>query len=274
LSCATSTAIIDDTARPRLTAVPSPLVIHNLTDGINVCSGSLPISDLTYNGTTYSNLREYYNAFYPSRVADQIAPLCNFVSGSKLVVPAALLSSGTIKKDWSFPANVLAGSVADQPNYLTESFIKQSRYLFGDNGFFVSAIVRDGALKDQEAQCKNIGGEQSAGSKYIQLVTSAGSGVQNAVSGEISSICSSDYSLALSGVSKWIKETVHNTYYFPDLGAESIVLKVWLENKEGEIKELNEGIDYEVVGSKLTFINPAIEPKGWLIKYIEWYPTK
>lgn len=274
LSCTTSTLIINDSARPQLTALPSPVVIHEPPAGLDVCSGTIPISELTYNGTTYSNLREFYNAFYPSRAGDTLAPLCRFVSGSKLVTPAALVSAGTIKKEWSFPSDVLAKLVEEQPGYLTDSFIKRSRYLFGENGFFVSAIIRDGGLKDQEAQCKNTGGDQSAGLKYIQLVTSASSGVQNAVAGEVSSICSSDYSVALSGVSKWIKETVRNTYYFPNFGSESLILKVWLEKSTGETIALNEGIDYEVVGSKLTFINPAIEPKGWLIKYIEWYPIQ
>jgi hypothetical protein len=273
LSCTNSSSNVSDTSKPILTATPTPMIIQNPPPNMDICNGSVPIAELAYNGVTYSNLRQYYNALYPNRAADSIAPVCSFVSGTKQVVPPALVSSATVRKDWTFPADVLAKSQENNSNYLTQSFIAQSRYLFGDTGFFVSAIVRDGGPLDQQAQCNNIGGDQGAGVKYMSLVTSVGSGVANAVSGEVSSICSADYSVALSGVSRWIKETVHNTYYFPNIDDEALILKVWLEKPTtGESKELIEDTDYEVVGSKLTFINPAIEPKGWLIKYIEWHP--
>jgi hypothetical protein len=83
------------------------------------------------------------------------------------------------------------------------------------------------------------------------------------LSGEVTSICSKDYSRALANVSKWIKENARHTYFFQDLSDNDEVLSGWLEKeKTGETLELSPGIDYEIAGNKINFINSKIDPEG------------
>ena len=227
----------------------------------DICNTSFSI-----NGITYSSLKDYMK-LQEGRSDEPIS--CKMITARKTLVPSGVVSVSKITKDWTYPTTVMANS-ADAN--LEKAFLARASDLFGDNGFFVSAIIRDTAEDAKESNCLPLGADQSIGTKYSSLVNAASSN-STLAKGGISSICATDYSKALKSVSKWIKENARRTVYLPEIQEGYEILSVWFVNESTkEELKLSLGTDYEIVGNKVNFINPLIDPKGWLIKYMYWIP--
>jgi hypothetical protein len=247
----------DDTTRPQLVRKFDNYLPVN---GEDICTQPFKVG-----AQTYENLIKYQQAL----TGRTDTPICKAVAGRKTVVPPGLVTLKKEKREWTFPRTI----ASDSPEAnLEQAFLTKSTELFGDNGYFVSAIIRDSVEDAKETDCAPLGADQSLGLKYRSLVEASGARSSMA-KGEVASICASDYSKSLSSVSRWIKENARRTVFFPDVGEGDEVLSVWLVNEAtGEEKTLEPKIDYEIVGNKLNFINPAVDPKGWLIKYVYWEP--
>ena len=227
----------------------------------NICTVPFDV-----NGTSYTSLMSYMKTL-TGRTDNPYS--CVISRASKTVVPAGVVSSAKSVKKWTFPRNV--ASVDSEAN-LQKAFIDRSVELFGDNGFFVSAIIRDEIEDSKQKDCAPLSAAQSYGQKYKSLVEAVSK--ETKAKGELASICASDYSVALSSVSDWIKENARRTLFLSELheGDEIVALSLVKESTGEEIK-LKEKIDYEVVGNKVNFINSSIDPKGWIVKYVYWVPT-
>ncbi len=268
VSCIMKTKEINDPLKPAKTDIP-------LYTDLSKSSESICESPFTaLGGKTYSSLRAYALLNYGGGRLD--SPNCEVVAARKVSVPAGIQSKGKSPAvSWTFPRNVEA---SDTNANLENAFLSKSKDLFGDNGFFVSAIIRDQQEEDQlrqsnpELKCADFNADHSPGVKYRHLVEAVTS-TSPEVKGDISSICASDYSKSLKSVSNWIKENARRTVYLPDIGEKTEVLSVWLFNEgNGEELPLVLGTDYGIVGNKINFINPQIDPKGWQIKYMIFDP--
>jgi len=253
-----------DVLKPALTKVYTQL---DSNAGDNLCNQNFKVGDVNY-----LNLANYYSSDPKTLRSD--APIsCVIKSASKNVTPSGVILDKKITHNWTFPSNVDADSSAD--NYLEMAFHNRSKELFGENGYFVSAIIRDAQEDTKVASCAPLGADQSLGTKYRSLVEATSVLTSTAVKGDVTSICSSDYSKALSSVSKWITETARRSYFVPEVNSKGEILAVsLLKESTGEEKPLTLGLDFEVVGNKVNFINPVIDPKGWIIKYIYWEPLE
>lgn len=260
-SGSTSYSCLDKNRSVELKPALSKTFTYVPTDKENICSTPLRVG-----ATNYNSLKEYLMS---QNGRDDQPSACSATTASKTVVPAGVVSVAKSTFGWSFPKTVLADS--PEAN-LEKAFVSRSTELFGENGFFVSAIIRDPIEDAKEANCAPLGADQSIGVKYRSLVDAA-SAKSTSAKGDVTSICSTDYSKALESVSHWIKENAKRTVFMPDVKEENEILSVWLfSDKTGEELRLVEGKDFEIVGNKVNFINPSIDPKGWLIKYIYWAP--
>lgn len=193
---------------------------------------------------------------------------CAITGARKTVVPAGVMSIAKVNEQWTFPKTVLAS--APEAN-LEKAFVDRSRAMFGDNGFFVSAIIRDAEEEKDISTCAPLGADQSFGQKYKSLVAASSSN-SSLAKGDVTSICETDYSKALHSVGQWIRNNALRTVFLPNITAQNEILAVSLVKDTGEELALVVGRDYEVVGNKLNFINPDIDPLGWQIKYVLWSP--
>lgn len=245
----------------------APQLIQQYTHSGSVAGENICNKEFKANGVTYSSLKAY---FMTKTGRTDTPSACVIMSGKKEVVPAGVVSSAKVNRQWTFPLSMQSG---DSKANLQTAFHSRSKELFGENGYFVSAIIRDAVEDQKESYCTPLGADQSLGTKYRSLVEATNSGSSGALRGDITSICSSDYSNALSSVSKWIKETVRRSYYAPEVSGVAEILTVSLiREATGEERVLTFGIDFEVVGNKINFVNPEIDPKGWIIKYVYWEP--
>jgi len=258
------TEVTGATIKPALTKT---FTHSNSTVGEDLCSQPLKVGD-----NNYLNLADYYSKDPDTDRSDSPVS-CKIVSAKKNVIPSGVELDSKILHQWTYPTNVASDS---SDANLENAFITKSTELFGSNGYFVSAIIRDSAEDAKVGGvCAPLGADQSYGEKYRSLVNIINSKATSGAgaSGEVASICSSDYSKALSSVSKWITETARRSYFLSEVVGQDEILAVSLiKESTGEEKPLTLGIDYETVGNKINFINPNIDPKGWIIKYIYWEP--
>ncbi len=253
-NCADKTKVI--TVKDAINNIPD--YTHMPVNNENICTSSVKIG-----ATTYSSLKQYFMTLN----GREDLPNCSPVRARKTIVPAGVVSNSKVTESWTFPKTVPAES--PEAN-LEKAFVSRSTELFGENGFFVSAIVRDQIEDAKESSCAPLGADQSLGTKYRSLVDAA-SARSTGAKGDVTSICATDYSKALTSVSDWIKHNAKRTVFMPDVKEGNEILSVWLVRENtGEEMHLVEGSDYEVVGNKVNLINPAIDPKGWLIKYVYW----
>lgn len=232
--------------------------------GSNLCKESFKVADVSY-----ASLPKYLMQL-PGGRSDEPAS-CVIKSAKKSIVPSGVISANKSERNWTFPKNIEANSSEAS---LENAFLTRSSELFGDNGYFLSGIIRDPKEDAKETECAPLGADQSYGDKYFQLINMIANKTKASL-GDVTSICAKDYSKSLSSVSDWITSTARRSYYVPEVTGEDEILAVSLaDEKSGEEKSLTLGVDYEVVGSKINFINPSIDPKGWLIKYIYWQPFK
>lgn len=232
--------------------------------GNNICMEPFKV-----DGVSYASLPQYLRQLPNGRSED--AATCLIKSAKKSMVPPGVVSAKKSEKQWTFPKNIEANS--GDAN-LGKAFVTRSSELFGDNGYFLSGIIRDPKEDAKETECSPLGADQSYGDKYFELINMIATKTTASL-GDVTSICAKDYSKSLSSVSDWITSTARRSYYVPEVSAEDEILAVSLaDEKSGEEKTLTLGVDYEVVGNKINFINPNIDPKGWLIKYTYWQPFK
>lgn len=246
-----------------------PALSYTFTDSNSVRGQNLCLSQIVIEGVSYDSLFSY--SMIKLNRPDQPTS-CNIDSGKKLI-SSGVTSISKTNINWTFPTNVKS---TDPVVKLEDSFHNKASELFGENGYFVSAIIRDEIEDTNELNCNPLGADQSYGVKYRNLVEATSKkSSDGSIKGDITSICALDYSKSLSSVTKWIKETTRRSYFINESTSEGKIIKVSLvKSLTGEVKELILGVDYEVVGNKINFINFDIDPKGWIIEYVYWMPKK
>jgi hypothetical protein len=241
--------------------IDKPALVKNFTyapmDKENICD-----TPFVADTVQYSSLKSYM-AIKNGRSDTPVS--CVITGGRKTVIPSGLVSSSKVTRQWTFPKTMLAESTDAN---LEKAFLTKSTELFGEGGFFVSAIIRDQKEDSSQSNCRPLDADQSLGVKYRSLVESAGS-LSGSIKGDITSICATDYSKSLRSVSSWVKENVRRTIYLNNIVSGNVIVSISLVNQiTNEEKLLIVGEDYEVIENKVNFINPKIDLKGWLVKYV------
>lgn len=277
----------DDPSKPSLTISDNQhkVILGSDQLPINLCENPFA----TESGVNYSNLFEWAEgtqANASSRSNEKslsdasLRPSCS-VEHKKYVDPGTVsldTSKPAITKKWSFPLDVES---TNSQKDLKAAFIEKSNSLFGKNGYFVSAIIRDANLDnsvreaspDNPEICPNLDADQKYGGKYLELVNQLVSS-SNGPKGEVASICAPNYSTSLRAVSQWIKETAQRTVYAPEvLRSDMKILAVFIFDPivKSEVR-LRPVIDFETIGSKIHIINNNINLEGKTIRYIYWDP--
>lgn len=142
---------------------------------------------------------------------------------------------------WGFPGATTA-------NDLQKSFVEKADAMFGRNGYFYSAIIHD------QVEDTNLGCPASANSTYGTKYRALASQVQNS---NVYSICSTDYSQALtSNIGNFISNLT-NTVYTITLAANESIDSVYLIDN-GVETQLQTPTDFSIRGSNIEFANNVL----------------
>ncbi len=126
---------------------------------------------------------------------------------------------------------------------LIDHFVAKSKEVFGENGFFFSAIIRD-TLEDQGHNCPtSTGSHHSPGVTYRKVAESLGS------LGTVHSICDTQYDVALAKVENFIKLVTDSTHQLSINPGEKVAKVTRI--RAGVAKVLVFGVDVVVTGGKL-----------------------
>lgn len=225
------------------------------------CSTPYNYSDGTFSGTSIAD--------YLSKKLGKTITSCSRSSAS-----AQLYSTKTgfetayqclPEENFSFgyPQSQIASNAVD----LSDVFVAKANQMFGSD-YLVSAIISkpqdlnaDGTSKCGENTATNYA-PVSAGAKYESLVTKSGG------RGVASSVCDSDYGIALSRVSNWVERTTLQRYKAPDvdptLGHK--IFDTWLVRDKARAP-LKIGVDVEVRGNEIKFLKDGFIKAGDVIGY-------
>jgi hypothetical protein len=142
----------------------------------------------------------------------------------------------------------IRASLDPSANTLREAIISKANQMFGEDGYFFSAIVFNPASDVSCAQPA-----EAAGTQYLQLAQLLGD------RGSSYPICSEDYYPALSPVESFIEQIVSTSYQPPLAENEKILSATRI--RSGLKVLLEQGVDYLIQGKSLRFSENTLEPQ-------------
>lgn len=144
---------------------------------------------------------------------------------------------------WGFPG-------ASVSNDLHKTFVEKANSMFGVNGYFYSAIIHD------QIEDSNLGCPASSNSTYGTKYRGLADQISNS---NVFSICSTDYSLALTNnIGKFISNLT-NTVYTISLAANESIDSVY-KITNGIETQLQTPLDYTIRGSNIEFSTNVLAP--------------
>lgn len=147
------------------------------------------------------------------------------------------LDANNIATIWGFPG-------ASVPNDLHKTFVEKANAMFGSTGYFYSAIIHD-QIEDTALGCP-VSTNSTYGTKYRDLAGQI-------TNSNVYSICSNDYSQALtSNIGNFISN-ITNTTYAITLAANESIDSVY-KTSGGVETQLQTPADFTVNGSNIQFV--------------------
>ena len=214
-------------------------------------AGDLCNSSFSAGGKTYANVGEYvFNAhssggYYKINIGScQRVPILQTPSTQ----PGGYACAHT---DTNLNSEYRGDISTDK---LTDVFLHRSRDLFGDKGFFVSAITHDQTLNP--ADCTLQPG-QSWGTNYQNLVALSPGG------GAKTSICNSNYAPALEPLRKFISDTLYLSYHV-SLADDEVIARVRIRRNDTLIVPVA-GIQFTVIGGSIQFVEGVLQENDTLV---------
>ena len=214
-----------------------------------------PLRDLcqesfTYQNSTYSNIIDYF--FRTQAVALQGYELYGKCSdntqGTKWILGSPYQNDG---------AGVALGIhsiLSADAETLEEGILIKIRELFGEDGFFFSAIIDDADF--DKSGCTQ-GSSEENGVKYRNFISSLSS------QGEAYPICSPSYYPALEKVRAFIDRVVALSYVV-DLSLTEIISEVWLQ-RATQLAPLQLGQDFEIFNNTIDLKEGILQEGDHLI---------
>lgn len=217
---------------------------------VNLCGGQ----SFSSGGVSYANLETYWRG------------KCSSASTSGSVFLGCSSRKG-YRQQVTQPSNVESYSADDQAEKVsviaqlmedTSSSVKdfqraihaRAQKLFGDKGYFVSAIIAHSSAGNCEASPDSVG---VGGEEYFQLANQRPDGLKS-----IHPICSSTYAPALQGINEFIQRTALTGYRVPLSEGEQI--RGVNLRRTGQVVSLQEGVDYAVNGPSIDFALDVVKP--------------
>lgn len=183
----------------------------------------------TVGAAKYSNETETYTELPPAGT-----PKC--VTGTQ--------------KTFGFPSDV---EITATPP-LVNAFGSKAGELFGSN-YFVSSIIHDSA---SDVSCPILPG-QSVGTKYSQVVG------LTPEQGVVSSVCATNYGVALENASIWVKKSMRDIFIAPDVDAsQEEIIDIWI-SRGGDRVEIRDVV--EISGATVKFKSDGVVQPGDRIRY-------
>ncbi|MCH2533993.1 MAG: hypothetical protein MK008_06090 [Bdellovibrionales bacterium] len=201
------------------------------TNGANLFSHPFTTSD----GKSYANLLEYFKQRYPD--------------GTFTMEKTASYGESRSKSCENLPPEIVTFQdmldIDTKVNSLNDAIKQQANLLFGEDGYTMSLIINDEKL-NQKAGCDLVNA-QSYGSAYKDLSS------QLKIPGTVSSICESDYSLALENVTTFAEKVASEMKKTITLNEGERVIKITATDANGGVKTLSSPNDYIIQGLVVTF---------------------
>lgn len=206
------------------------------TGGVDLFYNSFTTSD----GKTYSNMFEYFREKYPE--------------GTFTIEKTSSYGQSRSKACEDLPPEIVTFQdmldIDTEVNSLNDAIKQKADLLFGADGYTMSLIINDEEL-NQKAGCDLVNA-QSYGSSYKDLSS------QLEIPGTVSSICSSDYSLALENVTSFAEKVAKEMKKTIILNEGESVIKITANEPGGATKILSSPKDYIIQGLVVTFTDEFV----------------
>ena len=207
------------------------------TNGANLFSHPFTTSD----GKSYSNLLEYFQQKYPD--------------GTFTIEKTSSYGESRSKACEDLPPEIVTFQdqlgIDNEANSLKDAIKQKADLLFGADGYTMSLIINDEEL-NKKAGCDLVNA-QSYGTSYKDLSS------QLEIQGTVSSICSSDYSLALENVTNFAEKVASEMKKTITLNEGERVIKITSTSENGGVKTLSSPSDYIIQGLVVTFTDEFIK---------------
>jgi hypothetical protein len=257
LNCPTGVSALRSWAENTLT---SGRVYSGCSLRIRGASKSCDFNDLPANVAANQCTSEGLKALVPTRTSSctalQLQNLINYACtrspyGSVTTMSAPRFAAEAPTKTTLAAAlgerleGITLPSTGDEGTNLVSYLKKSHTELFGEKGFFFSAIVKP----VDTTGCPGL--LAGGGLRYRDLAT------QLSNAGYIHSICAASYAPALDNMSNFIVRTLNNSYQVSIKDSEAIIgVKIIRDSNEIDLKEVE---DYQALGGTLEFDNDVLE---------------